>query len=122
MKEITPPKLLPPFHRTAASGTLPIEQTNDTMATAGPTLGPASVDGQPRRLAVMTANSTAGFVDAGMKTIDAVKLAPLRKMDRASAAAAYEQDDDAAPSPQAMAMERGLSTGSNFVICFFETT
>src|SRR6266540_2433487 len=40
MKEITPPKLIPPFHRTAASGTFPIEQTNDTTATTGPITGP----------------------------------------------------------------------------------
>src|SRR6267378_3169562 len=32
MNEITPPKLMPPFHSTAASGTLPIEHTNDRIA------------------------------------------------------------------------------------------
>src|SRR6266567_6475925 len=36
---ITPPKLLPPFHKTAARGTFPTEQTNDNMATIGPTSG-----------------------------------------------------------------------------------
>lgn len=36
MNATTPPKLMPPFHSTAASGTLPIEQTNDTTATTGP--------------------------------------------------------------------------------------
>ena len=35
MNEITPPKLMPPFHITAASGTLPIEHTNDRIATIG---------------------------------------------------------------------------------------
>ena len=35
MNAITPPKLIPPFHSTAASGTLPIEQTNETIATSG---------------------------------------------------------------------------------------
>src|SRR5664280_712492 len=40
MKLITPPKLIPPFHSTAASGTLPIEQTKVTTATAGPMIGP----------------------------------------------------------------------------------
>src|SRR5207244_7325589 len=40
MKLRTPPKLMPPFHKTAASGTLPIEQTKLMIATAGPTIGP----------------------------------------------------------------------------------
>ena len=35
-----PPKLMPPFQRIAASGTLPIEQTNDDIDTSGPTMGP----------------------------------------------------------------------------------
>src|SRR6266498_5449600 len=43
MNAITPPKLIPPFHSTAASGTLPIEQTNDSIATSGPTSGPHSL-------------------------------------------------------------------------------
>jgi hypothetical protein len=32
----TPPKLIPPFHSTAASGTLPIEQTKLRIDTIGP--------------------------------------------------------------------------------------
>ena len=44
MNAMTPPKLMPPFHSTAASGTLPIEQTNDTIATTGPTIGPHTAD------------------------------------------------------------------------------
>src|SRR3954454_6643224 len=43
MNAITPPKLMPPFHRTAASGTLPIEQTKLTIATSGPTTGPQNL-------------------------------------------------------------------------------
>src|SRR5579884_4470176 len=39
MKASTPPKLLPPFHSTAASGTFPTEHTNDRTATTGPTNG-----------------------------------------------------------------------------------
>ncbi len=42
MNATTPPKLMPPFHSTAASGTLPIEQTNDAIATIGPMIGPHS--------------------------------------------------------------------------------
>ena len=40
MNATTPPKLMPPFHSTTASGTLPTEQTNDTIATIGPMIGP----------------------------------------------------------------------------------
>ena len=40
MKAITPPKLMPPFHSTTASGMLPIEHTNEMMATRGPMSGP----------------------------------------------------------------------------------
>src|SRR5690348_15466453 len=40
MKATTPPKLIPPFHSTAASGTLPIEQTKLSIATIGPISGP----------------------------------------------------------------------------------
>src|ERR1700740_2828114 len=42
MKAITPPKLMPPFHSTAASGMLPTEQTKEITATSGPTIGPHS--------------------------------------------------------------------------------
>lgn len=40
MKVMTPPKLNPPFHSTAARGTFPMEQTNDTMEMMGPMSGP----------------------------------------------------------------------------------
>src|SRR6266498_3236764 len=51
MNATTPPKLMPPFHSTAASGTLPIEQTNDRTETSGPTSGPQSLaaSGRPSR-------------------------------------------------------------------------
>src|SRR3954468_5204481 len=41
MKLTTPPKLIPPLHNTAASGTLPTEHTKLTIATNGPTRGPS---------------------------------------------------------------------------------
>ena len=55
MNATTPPKLIPPFHSTAASGTLPIEQTKLRIATTGPTIGPQILDehrvvGQEERL------------------------------------------------------------------------
>jgi hypothetical protein len=51
-----------------------------------------------------------------------VKSAPLRKIDRAKATAAYEHDDDAAPNPVAIAKDFGESFGSNLPISPFETT
>src|SRR2546427_11707439 len=40
-KNLRPPQnLIPPLQRTAANGTLPIEQTKLTIATNGPTRGP----------------------------------------------------------------------------------
>jgi hypothetical protein len=35
---------MPPFHSTAASGTFPTEQTNETIATIGPMSGPTIFD------------------------------------------------------------------------------
>src|SRR5215208_4522252 len=43
MNASTPPKLIPPFQSTAASGTLPIEQTKLPMATSGPISGPQNL-------------------------------------------------------------------------------
>ena len=40
MKLITPPKLMPPLHRTTARGMLPTEQTKLSMAMTGPMIGP----------------------------------------------------------------------------------
>ena len=40
MNAITPPKLIPPFQSTAASGMFPTEQTKLGTATSGPTIGP----------------------------------------------------------------------------------
>src|ERR1700758_5082342 len=41
---MTPPKLIPPFHSTAARGTFLIEQTNEMIATTGPMSGPTIFD------------------------------------------------------------------------------
>ena len=43
MKVSTPPKLMPPFQSTAASGTLPTEQTKLMIATSGAMSGPHSL-------------------------------------------------------------------------------
>src|SRR5436305_9345320 len=47
MNEITPENEIPPAHSTAASGTLPIEQTKDRIATIGPTTTFSSCCTQP---------------------------------------------------------------------------
>ena len=88
----------------------------------GPPTSSASVNCQPTRSASSTPSSTTRFVEATSNAIAAVKSAPLRKSERASATAAYEQDDDAAPSPAAVAIERGESSGSSRLISRFETT
>ena len=240
MNATTPPKLIPPFHSTAARGTFPMEQTNDTIATTGPTIGPqiadhvgssarkkfsqnafgthaamapamsrpiirsrriaahsmtntcetdvrpgpenrrltnepspctdmsmaacpsiepampwsactrassmrrlrtnkrnstasttimigpptnsAAVNCQPISSARMMPSSTTRLVEPISNAIAAVKLAPLRNSERANATAAYEHDDDAAPSPAATARVLGLSSPRRRTMVDFRTT
>jgi hypothetical protein len=82
----------------------------------------ASVNCQPSSSHVMIPSSITRFVDANPNAIAAVKLAPFRKSERASATAAYEQDDEAAPRPHAIAIERKESSGRRRVTDSFETT
>src|SRR5437867_13190166 len=89
---------------------------------SGPPTNSARVNCHPTRMARMIPSSATRLVEASMKAIDAAKSAPFRKMERASAAAAYEHDDDAAPRKQAMASVLGESSGRRRVIRFFETT
>src|SRR5436309_11618217 len=59
--EMTPPKLMPPFHNTAASGTLPMEQTKLITATSGPISGPqilASVGWSTKKKSCQNASGT----------------------------------------------------------------
>ena len=71
---------------------------------------------------MMIPSSMTRLVDANSNTIAAVKLAPLRKRERAIATAAYEQDDDAAPHTHAFVIDLAESSGSMRVISDFETT
>ena len=89
---------------------------------AGPPVNSASVNCQPIKTARMMPSSMTRFVDANSNAIAAVKSAPFRKMERASATAAYEHDDEAAPRPQASPRERRESSGSSRVISDLETT
>ena len=61
-------------------------------------------------------------MEAISKAIAAVKFAPLRNSERASATAAYEHDDDAAPSPAAIASVRGRSSPSSRTTVDLRTT
>src|SRR5438876_8635042 len=67
-------------------------------------------------------SSATKFVDASSNAIVAVKLAPLRKIERASATAAYEHEDDAAPRQAAIISVRDESSGRSRLISDFETT
>src|SRR2546430_5955032 len=78
----------------------------------GPPTNSAAVNCHPISRASRIPNSTTRLVEAISKTIAAVKLAPLRNNDRASATAAYEQDDEAIPRPVAAASARGESSPS----------
>ena len=51
MNAITPAKLMPPDQSTAASGTLPTEQTKLSTAISGPTITFSIVCSQRRRVA-----------------------------------------------------------------------
>src|SRR4029453_11683559 len=88
----------------------------------GPPTNSASVNCQPISSQRITPSSITRFVEANWNAIAAVKFAPLRKIERASATAAYEHDDDAAPSPQAIAIVLGESSGKSWVISDFDTT
>src|SRR5205823_7572228 len=82
---------------------------------SGPPANSAAANCQPSNTIIMIDNSATRLVDASSNAIAAVKSAPLRKTERASATAAYEQDDEAAPNPQATASVFGESLGSSFV-------
>jgi hypothetical protein len=71
---------------------------------------------------MMMPSSMTRLVEANWNAIAAVKLAPLRKIDRAKATAAYEHDEEAAPRPEAMHSERGESSGSSRLISPLDTT
>jgi hypothetical protein len=79
----------------------------------GPPTNSAAVNCQPINRARITPSSTTRLVEAISKAMAAVKFAPLRNRERASATAAYEQEDEAAPSPADRASVRGRSSPSS---------
>jgi hypothetical protein len=70
---------------------------------------------------MMMPSSTTRLVEPISKAIAAVKCAPLRNNDRASATAAEEQDEEAAPSRDATASVRGRSSPIRRTIVDFRT-
>jgi hypothetical protein len=62
------------------------------------------------------------LVEAISKIMDEVKFAPLRKMERVKATAAYKQEEAAAPRAAALTAVPGESSGSSRLISDLETT
>jgi len=89
---------------------------------SGPPANSASVNCQPMSRARITPSSITRLVEAISKAIAAVKFAPLRNSARASATAAYEHEDDAAPSPAAITSVRGRSSPSSRTTVDLRTT
>src|SRR5215472_3002208 len=93
-------------------------RTNSRKATAtstimiGPPMNSARVNCHDSSSANMMPSSMTRFVLAISKAIAATKLAPRRISARASATAAYEHDDEAAPRPLASASVLGLASPS----------
>src|SRR6266567_3198255 len=92
------------------------------MIISGPPANSARVNCQPSRSAMIIPSSITRLVEAISKAIAAVKSAPLRNSDLARATAAYEQDDEAAPRPEAMASVRGRLSPSSRTIDSRRTT
>src|SRR6266542_1350686 len=89
---------------------------------SGPPTNSAAVNCQPISTARMMLSSMTRLVEANSNAIALVKSAPLRNTDRAIATAAYEQEEEAAPSPHAIPSDRGESLGSSRPISALETT
>ena len=88
----------------------------------GPPTNSAAINCQPSTTASSTLSSTTRFVDANWNAIAAIKSAPLRNSVRASAVAAYEHDELAAPIADAFTIVFADESGSSRLICAFDTT
>src|SRR5213594_4353273 len=108
--------------RTSAGRRNALKRTARMAIINSPPTNSASVNCHPSSRTMMIPSSMTRFVDANSKAMAAVKLAPLRKIERASATAAYEHDDDAAPRQAAIISVRGESSGRSRLISDFETT
>src|SRR5439155_101024 len=108
--------------RTSAGRRNALKRTARMAIINSPPTNSASVNCYPSSRTMMIPSSMTRFVDANSKAMAAVKLAPLRKIERASATAAYEHEDDAAPRQAAIISVRDESSGRSRLISDFETT
>src|ERR1700721_4585134 len=93
------------------------------MATMiGAPMNSAAANHHPIRTTRTTLSSITRLVEAISNAMAAVKSAPLRNKERASATAAYEHDDDAAPSASARRIDFGRSSGRSGLISSGEHT
>src|ERR1039457_153672 len=110
------------------ASSMSVARTNSRNASAiatimiGPPTNSASVNCQEISRARMMPSSMTRLVLAISNAMAAVKLAPLRTKDLASATAAYEQDDEAAPKPVAAARAAGELPPSSRTIVSRRTT
>ncbi|HWD53097.1 MAG TPA: hypothetical protein VG412_11915 [Acidimicrobiales bacterium] len=65
MKLMTPPKPIPPFQRTAASGTFPIEQTKEKIEITGPISGPEILAAATERLGDHLSSCVSEAIEVG---------------------------------------------------------
>src|ERR1700760_936936 len=98
------------------------KRTASTTIMTGPPTNSASVNCQPLSRARITPGPMTRLVEAISNAMAAVKLAPLRNSAGASATAAYEHEDEAAPRPAATASVRGRSSPSSRTIVDRRTT
>src|ERR1039457_3653559 len=96
--------------------------TTSSAIMMGPPTNSAAMNCQPSTTASNTLSSTTRFVDANWKAMAAIKSAPLRNNVRANAVAAYEHEEDAAPSADAFTIVFADESGSKRLICALETT
>ena len=94
---VTPPKLMPPFHSTPASGTLPMEQTKLSRQMTGPMSGPQSLAAQRVAGQEQLAPETVGYPGAD------------RPCDQQSA---DDVADDRGPFHDEDAADRGVAAGA----------
>src|SRR5260370_28251061 len=86
----------------------------------GPPINSAAAKCHEISTHISTPSSSTRFVAANWKAIAAVKSPPLRTMERAIATAAYEQDDDAAPSALAFTIDLAEASGNSRDISPFD--
>ena len=83
--------------------------TASMITISRPPLSSATRNCQPNRMKSTRPSSKTRLVEANSKMMALPRDAPLRKSVRATATAAYEQEEEAAPSPVAMAADLGES-------------